>query len=154
MTKKTKTQRRQKRHKKTKKTNKTNKTKKTKKEKKDKKVISGDLVLMKYVKDPTIRHQIKLIFPSYFNLYSIKCSSFLSSCLEEKPFHSAGIGLPQFWQRHRGDPIPAQELDYKELEQFHLRTLSGCLFCVKLWFQFYVLLAITWGVAKSSLPKI
>ena len=86
-------------------------TKKTKKTQKDKKVISGDLVLMKYVKDPTIRHQIKLIFPSYFNLYSIKCSSFLSSCLEEKPFHSAGIGLPQFWQRHRGDPIPAQELD-------------------------------------------
>ena len=55
-------------------------TKKTKKTQKDKKVISGDLVLMKYVKDPTIRHQIKLIFPSYFNLYSIKCSSSLSSC--------------------------------------------------------------------------
>ena len=120
---------------------KTKKTQKNKKEKKDKKVISGDLVLMKYVKDPTIRHQIKLIFPSYFNLYSIKCSSFLSSCSEEKPFHSAGIGLPQFWQRHRGDPIPARELDckeldYKELEQFHLRTLSGCLFCVMLWFHF------------------
>ena len=52
----------------------------TKRQKKQKKVISGDLVLIKYVKDPTIRHQIKLIFPSYFNLYSIKCSSSLSSC--------------------------------------------------------------------------